>query len=221
MALLKKRKSEMPMSDMLELLKTMRIVPVVSLPSVSAATTLAEILVNNGLPVIEITFRTPHAAAGLAAIKKSHPQMLLLAGTVLTPQQVDLALEAGASAIVSPGFSPKLAGYCTAKKVSFFPGVCTPSEVQMAMEAGFPTLKFFPAEKVGGVSLLSLFHALYQHVTFMPTGGIKPENMASYLALPNVLCCGGTWLCPEQLMVENRWAEIERRVTEAVQMAAA
>jgi len=208
------------MSDLLRLLKRMRVVPVVSLPSAEVAVTLAEVLLRCRLPVMEVTFRTAHAAAGLAAISSLFPQMQLLAGTVITPQQVDAAIDAGAAGIVSPGFSPKLGEYCAARNIRFFPGVCTPSEVQTAMEAGFTALKFFPAEKMGGVGSLELFQVLYQQAWFMPTGGIKPENIASYLALDNVLCCGGTWLCPERLMAEGKWGEIERLVQEAAKLVA-
>lgn len=209
------------MSDLLEFLEKTRLVPVVSLPSVEAAVVLAELLVRCDLPVVEVTFRTAHAAAGLAAIKNSFPQMQLLAGTVITAQQADAAIGAGAAAVVSPGFSPKLGAYCRAQNIPFFPGVCTPSEVQTAMEGGFSALKFFPAEKMGSLGMLELFKAIYPETRFMPTGGIKPENLAAYLALDNVLCCGGTWLCPEKLMAEGHWGEIERRVKAAVRLLTA
>jgi len=113
-----------------------------------------------------------------------------------------------------------MAAYCRQKAIPFFPGICTPSEVQMAMDAGLTILKFFPAENAGGIQMLSLFQAIYPDITFMPTGGIKLENIASYLHLNNVACCGGTWLAPEQLMVEGRWEEIEKRIIAAVQLIA-
>lgn len=201
-----------------ETLQKLRLVPVISLPTVEAGLMLSEILLRSNLPVAEITFRTSCAQEAMSAIKKTYPELLLLAGTVLTTPQVDLAISSGAAGIVSPGFTPQMAAYCRQKAVPFFPGVCTPSEVQMAMDAGLTALKFFPAEEAGGIQMLSLFQAIYANITFMPTGGIKLENIASYLHLNNVLCCGGTWLAPEQLMIEGRWKEIEKRIIAAVQI---
>ncbi len=201
-------------------LQKLRLVPVISLPSVKAGLKLSEILLKCNLPVAEITFRTACGPEAIAAINKEYPELLLLAGTVLTPSQVDLAVESGAAAIVSPGFTPQMAAYCRQKTVPFYPGICTPSEVQMAMDDGLTSLKFFPAENAGGIQMISLFKAIYPDMTFMPTGGIKLENIASYLHLDNVVCCGGTWLAPEQLMVEERWEEIEKRVISAVQIIA-
>jgi len=200
---------------LLEQLRKLRLVPVVTLPSVQAALKLSEILLRCNLPVVEITLRTSCAVEGMAAIKKEHPELLVLAGTVLTPQQADMVVEAGAAAIVSPGFSQRLAKHCIENDVLFFPGVCTPTEVQMAMDAGFRSLKFFPAERSGGYKTVSLFKALYQDVFFIPTGGINLDNLVNYLLLENVLCCGGTWLSPEQFMAEERWDEIEEQVKAA------
>ena len=198
-----------------EKLEKAKIVPVVGLPSASSAVKLADLLVARRLPIIEVTFRTSAAVEGMAAIKKAHPEVLVIAGTVLTSSHVDQAIDAGASAIVSPGFTPALATHCDKKQIPFFPGVSTPSEIQAALEAGLETLKFFPAELAGGVKMLSAFGAVYQNTHFMPTGGITPENLEAYLKLANVVCCGGTWLCPGQLMVEDRWDEIEERILNA------
>lgn len=199
-----------------EKLHNFRLVPVVSLPSVEAALKLSEILTRCGLPVAEITFRTSCAVEGMAAIKKVYPELLLLAGTVLNPGQVDQAVSAGATGIVSPGFTEKMATYCSDNNIPFFPGVCTPSEVQAAMEAGLTSLKFFPAEIAGGAQMLSLFKAIYQDISFMPTGGVNIDNLGDYLNLGNILCCGGTWLSPKNLMAKERWSEIEERITAAV-----
>lgn len=201
-------------------LQRLRLVPVVSLPTVEAGLKLSEILVRCSLPVAEITFRTACASEAMSAVKAKYPELLLIAGTVLTLDQVDQAVAAGAAGIVSPGFTPKMAAYCRGKGIPFCPGVCTPSEVQMAMEEGLDLLKFFPAENAGGLTTVSLFRAIYQHITFMPTGGINRDNLRSYLAFDNILCCGGTWLSPEQLMVEGSWGEIEKRVQEAVKIVA-
>lgn len=197
-------------------LRKYRLVPVVSLPSVEAGLKLAELLVRCSLPVAEITFRTACAAEAMTEIDKAYPELLLLAGTVLTPEQADAAVQAGAKAIVSPGFTVKMAEYCRDANIPFYPGVCTPGEVQLAREEGLRSLKFFPAEMSGGLKMISLFGAIYQDVTFMPTGGINQENLLGYLACGNVLCCGGTWLSPEQLMVAGQWQEIEKRILAAV-----
>lgn len=196
-------------------MQTLRLVPVVSLASVADGLRLAEVLLEAGLPVMEITYRTACAAEALDAISSRFSELLLIAGTVLTPAQVDSAVAAGAQAIVSPGFTPQLASYCRSREIDLFPGVCTPSEVQMAAEAGLNILKFFPAEQAGGLKMLMMFRALYQDIRFMPTGGINPDNLLDYLKLDNIICCGGTWLCPEQLMVEDRWDEIAARLSEA------
>ncbi|BHH82024.1 bifunctional 4-hydroxy-2-oxoglutarate aldolase/2-dehydro-3-deoxy-phosphogluconate aldolase [Desulforhopalus sp. 52FAK] len=195
-----------------------RLVPVVALPSVDAGLQLAEILVRCGLPVAEITFRTECAAEAISEISRQYPQVLLLAGTVLSPEQVDTAVGAGAKGIVSPGFTKKMARYCRESGIPYYPGVCTPSEVQMAREEGLQSLKFFPAELSGGLKMISLFKAIYQDTTFMPTGGISQDNLLQYLGHENILCCGGTWLSPENHMVEGRWQEIEQRVVSAVEL---
>jgi len=201
-----------------EILNRHRLVPVVSLPTVEAALKLSEILTRCNLPVIEVTFRTASALQGIAAIKREFPQLLILAGTVLSEFQVLKACEAGASAVVSPGFTPKMAAFCKEREIPFFPGVCTPSEIQMALDAGLDILKFFPAEQAGGTKMISLFQSLYQDVRFMPTGGINPDNLTVYLGHSNIICCGGTWLSPEKLMAAGHWEEIERRVTDALQV---
>lgn len=197
-------------------LYNLRLVPVVSLPSVDAGLKLAEILVRCGLPVAEVTFRTSCATDAMNAIHNQFPDLLLLAGTVLTPEQADTAVASGASAVISPGFTPKMAKYCNERNIVYCPGVCTPSEVQMAMEAGLNSLKFFPAENSGGLKMIALFKAIYQDINFMPTGGINLNNLKSYLNHENILCCGGTWLAPEKMMVEEKWKEIEQIIIDAV-----
>ncbi len=207
-----------PQRKLQETLSQYRLVPVVSLPSAEAALKLMEILAGCRLPVIEITFRTTSALEGIAAISKAFPAAEILAGTVLSESQAVQAIDAGAAAIVSPGFSPKMADFCNRREIPFFPGVCTPSEVQMAMDAGLETLKFFPADMAGGSRMLALFQSLYQDIMFMPTGGISPDNLPDYLSCANVLCCGGTWLSPHSLMAEGRWEEIEQRISDAVRL---
>ncbi len=197
-------------------LQKLQLIPVVALPSVEAGLKLAELLLRCSLPVAEITFRTSCAAEAMSAIHTRFPELLLIAGTVLTPEQVDVAVNAGAAGVVSPGFTHKLADYCKEVETPFYPGVCSPSEVQAAREHGLRSLKFFPAEMSGGLKMISLFGAIYQDVHFMPTGGIDEGNLPRYLGCDNVFCCGGTWLSPEQLMVEGKWDEIEQRLKSAV-----
>ena len=206
------------MHDLTIILEKLRVVPVVGIPSVESALTLSELLLRHRLPVIEITFRTPSAAEGMAAIRKNFPEIHVLAGTVLSTDQAKTACDSGCKAIVSPGFSQKIAGFCQAKNLPYLPGVCTPTEVHTALDAGLDLLKFFPAEKSGGVQTLSLFESVFQNVRFMPTGGVSTGNLLDYLCQRNVLCCGGTWLCPEKLMAEGEWGEIERRVVSALEL---
>ncbi len=208
----------MKQSSLNEQLKELKLVPVISTPSVEAGLRLAEILAANKLPVAEITFRSACAAETIAAIKAKFPDFLLLAGTVLNKQQAVSALEAGVSAIVSPGYTSRLAEYCKQNKISFFPGISTPSEAQSAFEDGLTVLKFFPAEMSGGVKMLSLFKEVYPQLCFMPTGGINKDNIGDYLRLDNVVCCGGTWLSPFQLMLNGEWKKIEQRIFAAVQI---
>lgn len=204
--------------DILKTLKKLKLVPVVSLPSAEAGLRLSELLMKCNLPVIEITYRTAHAADAMKLINREFPEMLMIAGTVLSPEQIDLAIDSGAQGVVSPGFTTKLCSCCKQKNIPFFPGVCTPSEVQQAREEGLTNLKFFPASLYGGTRTIGLFKVLYQDVRFMPTGGINQENLLQYLENDNVLCCGGTWLSPEKMMADGRWSDIENRISEAVEL---
>lgn len=197
-------------------IKEHRLVPVVSLPSIDAGVRLAEILVGCGMEVAEVTFRTAHAAAGICEMKKRYPNLLLLAGTVLTPEQVDAAVDSGAEAVVSPGLDPLMVNHCLNKGVPVLPGVCTPSEVQQALSLGLTRLKFFPAELSGGLKMVKMLLGVYRMLTLMPTGGINPDNLQDYLAVDRVLCCGGTWLAPESMMAAGEWDAIEQQVQAAV-----
>ena len=204
--------------NIVDRLSSLRLVPVVSLPTVEAGLRLSELLLQCRLGVIEITYRTECAGEAIEQICSQFPELIVIAGTVLMPEQVDQAAEAGVQGIVSPGFTSKLAAHCRDRQIDFFPGVCTPSEVQAAREEDLHHLKFFPASLSGGIKMIDLFGALYPDVRFMPTGGINQDNLNDFLNCANVLCCGGTWLCPEGLMSEGRWEEIERRVKTAVEV---
>jgi len=203
------------MSDLITRLQTLRIVPVIALNDAEQAVPLARVLIENGLPAAEITFRTPAAAQAIRNMREAFPDMLIGAGTVLTNEQVDAACAAGADFIVSPGFNPRTVQYCLDKGVAIVPGVNNPSLVEQAMEMGLRTLKFFPAEPSGGLGMLKALMAVYP-VRFMPTGGITPANVGDYLSLKSVVACGGTWMVPANLIDAGQWDELARLVREAV-----
>lgn len=193
-----------------------QLIPVVSLPDVESGISLGKILVNCKMEVAEITFRTAHAAQGISEMKKHFPGLLLLAGTVLTIDQVNMALDAGAEAIVSPGTDPKVIAHCQNLDIPLFPGVCTPSEVQLALSLGVTKLKFFPAELSGGIQMVKTLLSVYRNISLMPTGGITPDNLKDYLSIDRVICCGGTWLAPESMLASGDWQGIEKRIKAAV-----
>ncbi|GHX44425.1 4-hydroxy-2-oxoglutarate aldolase/2-deydro-3-deoxyphosphogluconate aldolase [Vibrio cholerae] len=196
-------------------LRAIKIVPVIAINDVAHALPLAKVLVENGLPCAEVTFRTAAAAESIRIMREAYPDDLLIgAGTVLTTAQVDEAIAAGADFIVSPGLNPTTVKYCQQRNIAIIPGVNNPSLVEQAMEMGLRTLKFFPAEPSGGIAMLKALSAVYP-VSFMPTGGINPNNAQEYLALKSVVACGGTWMVPTDLMDKGDWdtlAELVRNV---------
>ncbi|NAW57447.1 MULTISPECIES: bifunctional 4-hydroxy-2-oxoglutarate aldolase/2-dehydro-3-deoxy-phosphogluconate aldolase [unclassified Vibrio] len=192
-------------------LREIKIVPVIAINDVAQAVPLAKVLVENGLPCAEVTFRTDAAAESIRQMRQAYPELLIGAGTVLTTAQVDQAIDAGADFIVSPGLNPTTVKYCQQRGIAIIPGVNNPSLVEQAMELGLRTLKFFPAEPSGGVSMLKALTAVYP-VNFMPTGGVNPNNLANYLALNSVVACGGTWMVPTDLMDKGDWAGIAELV---------
>ncbi len=202
--------------DIIEQLKSLRLVPVVSLPSVDSGRRLADLLQRCRLGVMEITYRTDCAPEAIERITEEFPELIVIAGTVLSADQIDHAAGCGVKGIVSPGFSRSLAAHCRRVGIPFFPGISTPSEVQAAREEELFNLKFFPASLSGGIKMIDAFKAIYRDVRLMPTGGITQDNLADYLSRENVICCGGTWLCPEELLVRNHWVEIEKRCRSAV-----
>ncbi|BCK18604.1 bifunctional 4-hydroxy-2-oxoglutarate aldolase/2-dehydro-3-deoxy-phosphogluconate aldolase [Vibrio cholerae] len=195
-------------------LRAIKIVPVIAINDVAHALPLAKVLVENGLPCAEVTFRTEAAAESIRIMREAYPDLLIGAGTVLTTAQVDEAIAAGADFIVSPGLNPTTVKYCQQRNIAIIPGVNNPSLVEQAMEMGLRTLKFFPAEPSGGIAMLKALSAVYP-VSFMPTGGINPNNAQEYLALKSVVACGGTWMVPTDLMDKGDWdtlAELVRNV---------
>ncbi|NOF43098.1 bifunctional 4-hydroxy-2-oxoglutarate aldolase/2-dehydro-3-deoxy-phosphogluconate aldolase [Vibrio cholerae] len=195
-------------------LRAIKIVPVIAINDVAHALPLAKVLVENGLPCAEVTFRTEAAAESIRIMREAYPDLLIGAGTILTTAQVDEAIAAGADFIVSPGLNPTTVKYCQQRNIAIIPGVNNPSLVEQAMEMGLRTLKFFPAEPSGGIAMLKALSAVYP-VSFMPTGGINPNNAQEYLALKSVVACGGTWMVPTELMDKGDWdtlAELVRNV---------
>lgn len=192
-------------------LRDIRIVPVIAINDVTQAVPLAKVLVENGLPCAEVTFRTDAAAESIRLMREAYPELLIGAGTVLTTEQVDIAIDVGVDFIVSPGLNPTTVKYCQQRGVVIVPGVNNPSLVEQAIEMGLKTLKFFPAEPSGGVSMLKALTAVYP-VNFMPTGGVSPANVDSYLALESVVACGGTWMVPTDKMDKGDWEGIAELV---------
>ena len=191
------------------------VVPVVVLDDVAHAVPVARALVAGGLPVIELTLRTPVALEALAAIAAEVPEITVGAGTVLTPGQVDQAVEAGAQFLVSPGATPTLLGAMGASGVPFLPGTATVSEVMAVLESGVTEMKFFPAEASGGAAYLRSIASPVPAARFCPTGGITAATAASYLALPNVGCVGGSWLTPSDALAAQDWDRVTTLAREA------
>ena len=183
--------------------------PVAVIGDARHAVPLCDALLAAGIDVIEVTFRTEAAAQAVAAIAAERPGMLPGAGTILSVDQAEAAVRAGARFLVTPGFSPAVAAWCKNHEIPLYPGVSTATEVEQALAMGFTDLKFFPAEQSGGVGALRALGGPYQQARFIPTGGVGLHNLNAYLSLPNVLCCGGSFLVPAGLVEAGRFDEIE------------
>ena len=191
------------------------VIPVITIDQPEHALPLAEALLAGGLPVLEITLRTPHALAAIAEIRHALPHAIVGAGTVVTRVHYQQALDAGASFIVSPGFTPELLACAKSSAVPFLPGVNTPSEIMQLLGHGISSMKFFPAEAAGGVPMLKALGAPLPQALFCPTGGISPANARAYLALPNVACVGGSWVAPRDAVAAGDWLRIEHLASQA------
>jgi len=200
-------------------LTELRLVPVVTIDAAADAAGLAGALAAGGLPIAEITFRTDAAAEAIGAIRAARPDVLVGAGTVLDAATVDRALDAGAEFIVAPGLNTSMVQRCLERGVAVVPGVATPTDIEAALALGLRLLKFFPAEALGGPAYLSAMSAPYRGLRFMPTGGINPGNLASYVALPSVIAVGGTWIATADAIRNQRWDEITGLATEAVRIS--
>lgn len=192
----------------IEVLQISPIVPVVVIENIKDAVPLAQSLVEGGIQIIEVTLRSSCALEAIELIAKNVPKMRVGAGTILNPTQLEQAQNRGAEFLISPGLTIKLLEYAKKKDMPLIPGVSSSSEVMQALELGYSTLKFFPAEYCGGVKLLNAFNGPFKGVKFCPTGGISADNMHSYLNLENVLCVGGSWLTPKNLIQNKEWDKI-------------
>ena len=192
------------------------VVPVVTVGDVAHAVPLAKALVRGGIRVVEVALRTPVALKAIEAIAAEVPEILLGAGTVVTPADLYNATQAGATFAISPGSTAALLAAAQSAPIPFLPGVATPSEIMLAVAAGFDHLKFFPAAVFGGTDALKAFGGPFPSLRFCPTGGISAENAARYLALPNVVCVGGSWLTPAAAVSSGDWPLVERLAREAV-----
>lgn len=205
-------------SPLLARLTNVPVIPVLEFHSVDEALHVSEALVSGGLPMLEITLRTPVALQAMEAVAKALPQAVVGAGTVLSVEQLHAVRDGGAQFAVSPGLTEKLAVGAQGAGISLLPGVATASEAMFAFECGFSFLKFFPAEAAGGVPMLkSLFGPLSQ-LKFCPTGGIDLAKAATYLALPNVVCVGGSWVVPKDAVAAKDWSRIRKLAEEAAQL---
>lgn len=204
------------MITMTEQIKEFGVIPVVVLNDAADAKPLADALVKGGLPCAEVTFRTKAAEESIRIMAKAYPDMLIGAGTVLTTEQADRAVAAGAKFIVSPGFDPEIVDYCIEKEIPIFPGCITPSEVAQAIKRGLKIIKFFPAEQFGGVETIKALAAPYTMVKFMPTGGINAKNLKSYLDCDKIICCGGSWMVKGDLIKAGEFDKIRELTEEAV-----
>ncbi len=199
-----------------EKIEKYKIVPVVVIENADHALNLGLTLIEAGLPVIEITFRTKAAAESIAILSKHLPELLIGAGTILTTKQVDDATKAGAKFLVTPGFNPTVVDYCVSKSINIIPGLNVPSFVEWGMERGLKVFKFFPADLSGGPKWLKLISGPYPSARFMPTGGINNSSLKSYLELPNVIACGGSWIVKKDLISSKNYEEIKRIVKSAL-----
>ena len=194
------------------------IVPVVVIDDAEQAVGLAEALIKGGLPCAEVTFRTAAAEEAIKRITEAFPEMLVGAGTVLTTEQAERAIKAGARFIVAPGLNPVTVQYCQERNVPVIPGVVTPTEIEQGMSFGLEVLKFFPAEAMGGLKTINAISAPYQTIQFMPTGGINEGNVRDYLANKHIIACGGSWMVKKDLIAAGEFGKIEEMARAAAEI---
>lgn len=206
------------MKDVYQRIYETGIIPVIKIDDAKNAVPLAKALIDGGLPAAEITFRTAAAADAIRAIHENFPEMLIGAGTVLTPEQADTAIACGAHFIVSPGFNPTVVKHCINKGYIIIPGTSSPSEVEAALELGIDTVKFFPAEAAGGLAMLKAMSAPYGKVKFMPTGGLNEKNILSYLEFNKIVACGGSFMVKDEYIKNGEFDKIRELTENAVKL---
>ena len=206
------------MNEVLEKIQEIGIVPVVVLDDAKDAAPLAKALCEGGLPCAEVTFRTAAAEESIRIMSEQFPEMLVGAGTVLTTEQVDRAVAAGAKFIVSPGMNPRIVKYCVEKGILITPGCANPSDIEQALENGLDVVKFFPAEPAGGLKMIKAMSAPYVGVKFMQTGGINQNNVRDYLAYDRILACGGSWMVKGDMVAAGEFDKIKELAKEAVEI---
>jgi 2-dehydro-3-deoxyphosphogluconate aldolase/(4S)-4-hydroxy-2-oxoglutarate aldolase len=208
------------MKTIAEHIYNLGVVPVVAIEDERDASALGEALVAGGLPCAEITFRTAAALPSIQVLSKQVPDILVGAGTVLSVDQARMAVDRGAEFLVTPGFDEQVVSWCVSENIPVFPGVSTPTEINMALRFGLNILKFFPAEAFGGIRTLKAIAGPYPHLRFIPTGGINAQNLSGYLSLPAVLACGGSWLVAKTMISNKEFEGITAKAREAVQIVA-
>ena len=206
----------MNITTLSERLRTSKIVPVIALDNATDAVPLGAALRKSGIPVAEITFRSPAATEAIRRLRDADPDILIAAGTVLNAAQAKAAQQAGADFIVSPGFNPNTVKACQDMDIPITPGINNPTAIEAALEHGIDTVKYFPAEASGGIPMLKALLAPYAMLKIMPTGGINAKNIRDYLAIKNVIACGGSWMVEKSLLAAQNWTEVERLGKEAV-----
>ena len=202
--------------DILEKLSLAGLVPVIKVDDAADAVPLCKALADGGLPVAEITFRTAAAEEAIRRVHEELPQVILCAGTVLTTDQAERAVKAGAAAIVSPGLNPEVVRWCIDRGIPVCPGTSNPSDIEVALSFGLKAVKVFPAEAIGGIKLIKSMAAPYVDMHFMPTGGVNEQNMLDYLSFDKILCCGGSWMVPGDAVKEKNWQKITDLTRSAV-----
>lgn len=205
------------MNDLLNQIAKMKIVPVIKIDNAADAKPLAKALITGGLPVAEVTFRTEAAEEAIREMRK-FPELLVGAGTLTNVEQAKKALDAGAYFLVTAGFNRAVTEFAVENNIPIFPGVCTPTEIMYLLEYNLPVAKFFPAEQYGGLSTIKALSGPFPNMKFMPTGGIHANNILDYLANPQIIACGGSWMVKDSLINNHEFDEIQRLTAEAVQL---
>ncbi|MFX1315990.1 MAG: bifunctional 4-hydroxy-2-oxoglutarate aldolase/2-dehydro-3-deoxy-phosphogluconate aldolase [Promethearchaeota archaeon] len=206
------------MTDIIEKLEELKLIPVATIENLDDALPLGKVLVEVGLPIVEITFRTQVAGEVINFLTKEMPKLFIGAGTVLNVEQVNRAIDGGAQFIITPGFNPRVVDYCVNQNILIIPGVNTPTMVEWALDKGLKVVKFFPANLSGGVKMLKALAGPYPEMKFVPTGGINNDTLIEYLKLSNVIACGGSWIVNKDLISSSNFEEIRKLTKEAVSL---